>query len=85
MSCDQTKPIQRNFIARDIIQLFIESYNSLYQQFCWLLGVICRYIPLKQWAFDDSHSPKYQKFKTDELPVIKPFCFLGRGYAAKVT
>lgn len=57
----------------DIIQLFIESYNSLYQQFCWLLGFICRYIPLKQWAFDDSHSPKYQKFKTDELPVIKPF------------
>ena len=25
---------------------------------------------MKQWAFDDSHSPKYQKFKTDILPVI---------------
>ena len=35
-----------------------------------LLNFICRYIPLKQWAFDDSHSPKYQKFKTDELPKI---------------
>ena len=21
---------------------------------------ICRYIPLKQWSFDDSHSPEYQ-------------------------
>ena len=34
---------------------------------------ICRYIPLKQWNFDDSHSPKYQKFKVDELPIIKTF------------
>ena len=31
---------------------------------------ICRFIPLKQWAFDDSHSPKYQKFKVDRLPKI---------------
>lgn len=31
---------------------------------------ICRYIPLKQWAHDDSHSPKYQKFKVDQLPKI---------------
>ena len=38
---------------------------------CWFLNFICRYIPLKQWAFDDSHSPKYQKFKTDELPRIQ--------------
>ncbi len=35
-----------------------------------LLNFICRYIPLKQWAYDDSHSPKYQKFKIDELPLI---------------
>ena len=35
-----------------------------------LLNFICRYIPLKQWAFDDSHSPKYQKFKIDKLPKI---------------
>ena len=27
-------------------------------------------MPLKQWAFDDSHSPKYQKFKIDKLPKI---------------
>lgn len=38
-----------------------------------LLNFICRYIPLKQWAYDDSHSPKYQKFKVDQLPIIKPF------------
>jgi len=57
----------------DIIQYLIDGYKSLFQQYCWLLSFICRFIPLKQWAFDDSHSPKYQKFKTDELPVIKPF------------
>ena len=39
----------------------------------WLLKFICRYIPLKQWAFDDSQSPKYQKLKIDELPKILPF------------
>ncbi len=44
-----------------------------YQQICWLINFICKYIPLKQWAFDDSHSPKYQKFKTDKLPVIIKF------------
>lgn len=35
-----------------------------------MLNFICRYIPLKQWAFEDSNSPKYQKFKVDELPKI---------------
>ena len=57
----------------DIIQFFIDSYNHLYQQYCQLLLFICRYIPLKQQAFDDSNSPKYQKFKTDELPKIQPY------------
>jgi len=38
-----------------------------------LVLFISKYIPIKQWAFDDSHSPKYQKFKTDKLPVILPF------------
>ena len=36
----------------------------------WLILFICRYIPLRQWAHDDSHSPKYQKFKVDRLPKI---------------
>lgn len=55
----------------DIIQYLL--FIIQYQQICWLLNFICRYIPLKQWAFDNSHSPKYQKFKVDELPVINPF------------
>lgn len=57
----------------DIIHYLLQLIQYLYQQNCWLINFICRYIPLKQWAFDDSHSPKYQKFKVDELPVIKTF------------
>lgn len=54
----------------DIIQYLLNLIQYLYQQNCWLINFICKYIPLKQWAFDDSHSPKYQKFKIDELPLI---------------
>ena len=57
----------------DIIQHLLSIIQYLYQQNCWLINFICRYIPLKQWAFDDSHSPKYQKFKIDELPLITDF------------
>ena len=57
----------------DIIQYLLSMIQYLYQQNCWLINFICRYIPLKQWAFDDSHSPKYQKFKIDELPLITDF------------
>lgn len=57
----------------DIILYLLSLIQYQHQQICWLLNFICRYIPLKQWAFDDSHSPKYQKFKVDELPVIKTF------------
>ena len=55
----------------DIIQYLLSVIQYLYQQNCWLISFICRYIPLKQWAFDDSHSPKYQKFKVDELPKVQ--------------
>ena len=55
----------------DIILYLLTIIQDLYQMNCWLLNFICRYIPLKQWAFDDSHSPKYQKFKVDELPRIQ--------------
>ncbi len=51
--------------------LQIIQYQS--QQISTLLTLLCRYIPLKQWAFEDSHSPKYQKFKTDQLPLITNF------------
>ena len=57
----------------DIILYLIQLIQDLYQQNCWLINFICRYIPLKQWAFDDSHSPKYQKLKIDQLPVIRTF------------
>ncbi len=57
----------------NIILYLLQIIQYLYQQNCWLINFICRYIPLKQWAFDDSHSPKYQKFKIDKLPVIKTF------------
>ena len=57
----------------DIIQYLLSVIQYLYQQNCWLISFICRYIPLKQWAYDDSHSPKYQKFKVDELPRIQTF------------
>ena len=54
----------------NIILYLLQLIQYLYQQNCWLVNFICRYIPLKQWAFDDSHSPKYQKFKIDELPRL---------------
>ena len=56
----------------NIIHYLLQLIQYLYQQNCWLIHFICKYIPLKQWAFDDSHSPKYQKFKIDELPLILP-------------
>ncbi len=57
----------------DIILHLLKIIQQLYKQNCWLINFICRYIPLKQWAFDDSHSPKYQKYKIDELPRIQPY------------
>ena len=69
-----TNPLPRKEpMLMDIIQYLLSIIQYLYQQNCWLLNFICRYIPLKQWAFDDSHSPKYQKFKIDELPLITDF------------
>ena len=57
----------------DIILYLLQLIQYQHKQICWLLNFICRYIPLKQWAFDDFHSPKYQKFKIDELPLITDF------------
>jgi len=39
----------------------------------WLIQFIARNIPLRQMYYDDTHSPEYQKFKTDKLPVIIKF------------
>ena len=54
----------------NIILYLLQIIQYQYKIISQLLNFICRYIPLKQWNFDDSHSPKYQKFKVDELPRI---------------
>ena len=69
----QTNLIQKEPTLMDIILYLLTIIQYLYQLNCWLLNFICRYIPLKQRAFDDSHSPKYQKYKIDELPLITDF------------
>ncbi len=53
-----------------IIPYLVTIIQQQHKQICWLLNFICKYIPLKQWAFEDSHSPEYQKFKVDAPPVI---------------
>ena len=57
----------------NIILYLLQYINYQQKIICQLLNFICRYTPLKQWAFDDSHSPKYQKFKVDMLPRIISF------------
>ena len=57
----------------DIIMYLIQLVQYQHKQICWLLSFICRFIPLRQWAFDDSHSPKYNKFVIDKLPRIISF------------
>ena len=54
----------------DIIQFFIDTIQEQCKTIAFLFNFICKYIPLKQQAFDDSKSPKYQKLKIDELPVV---------------
>lgn len=48
--------------------LLIIQYQN--QRIRWLVIFLAKYIPLGQWAHDDIHSPKYQKFKTDILPKV---------------
>ncbi|WP_331654475.1 hypothetical protein [Aminipila sp.] len=53
---------------------YLLVYNQyLLNQIYELTLFIAKYIPLKQWSFDDSKSPSYQKLKIDKLPVIKKF------------
>jgi len=51
--------------------LSIIQYQN--QQIYWLVIFISKYIPLNQWSHNEVHRAKYQKFKTDKLPVIQPF------------
>lgn len=57
----------------NIILYLLQFIQYQHKQIRWLLNFICKYIPLKQWVFDDSQSPEYQKFKVDKLPVILTF------------
>lgn len=54
-----------------IIQYLIIQNQYLLQIISFLFKFICKNIPLRQWIFDDSNSPEYQKFKVDEPPLIK--------------
>ena len=63
----------KSLLMDNIILYLLNIIQEQYQQICWLILFICRYIPLKQWVHDELHSPKYQKFLTDKLPIIKPF------------
>jgi transposase-like protein/DNA-directed RNA polymerase subunit RPC12/RpoP len=56
-----------------IITYLLLYIQYLQKQIFELTLFISKYIPLKQWAFDDSNSPAYQKFKIDKLPVIVKF------------
>ena len=58
----------------DSIITYLVLYNQyLLKVISQLLIIIAKYIPIKQWAFDDSHSPEYQKFLVDKLPKILHF------------
>ena len=54
----------------DIILYLINLVKYLYKQNCILLKLLCQTMPLRQRAHDDSMSPRYQKFKIDELPLV---------------
>lgn len=54
----------------NIILYLLNIVQYQYKVIDQLFNFICRYIPLKQWAFDDSHSQMYQKLKIDKLPKI---------------
>ncbi len=53
-----------------IITYLLLYIQYLHKQIFELTLFISKYIPLKQWAFDDSTSPDYQKMKIDKLPLM---------------
>ena len=57
----------------EIISLLLKINQYYCSIIFQLILFISKYIPLKQWVHDEIHSPKYQKFKTDKLPIIKTF------------
>ena len=53
-----------------IIHYLLVQNQYLLQTILFLFKFICKFIPLRQFAFDNSHSPEYQKFKIDKPPHI---------------
>ena len=47
----------------NIILYLLQIIQYQYKIIGQLFNFICRYIPLKQWTFDDSHSPKHQNLR----------------------
>jgi transposase-like protein/uncharacterized protein YbaR (Trm112 family) len=56
-----------------IITHLLVYIQYLEQNISMLLQLLCRYMPLRQMAYEDSRSPDHQKFKLDKLPVIIKF------------
>ena len=56
-----------------IITYLLVYIQYLQKQIFDLTLFIAKHIPLKQWDFEDSNSPKYQKLKVDKLPLIIKF------------
>ena len=77
--------LPKETLLMDIILYLLQFIQYQHKQICWLINLICRYIPLKQWLSYDSHSPKYQKFKIDELPKSYPISRTGTGKTLSLT
>jgi len=60
-------------IINTYLQKRLHTNSTSYCYKAPFISFICKYTPLKQWAYEDSHSPKHQKFKVDELSRIKTF------------
>ncbi len=56
-----------------IIQFLFNYIHILHEYNYELLFLLVRTSTFRQWRHDELHSPKYQKFKTDELPIILKF------------
>lgn len=56
-----------------IITYLLLYIHYLHSQISELLFFLAKHAPLRQWVFDDSNSPKYQKFKIDRFPKIVYF------------
>ena len=57
----------------NIMNYLLVYIQYLEENISLLLQLLIRYMPLRQMAYDESHSPKYQKLKLDKLPVIIKF------------